>query len=300
VNIFILHPHNRVSEVQRRQMTTILSKNVFNIALEGSFDDCQNIVKEIMGDIKFKQKYKLSAVNSINWARIVAQVVYYFYAALQFDEPVSFSVPTGNFGDILAGWIALQMGCPIKKLIIATNKNDILHRFLETGTYSKKAVHQTLSPSMDIQISSNFERLLFEYHDCNPDIIQKKIKELAKKGEFSVSKKVLGDIKKVFGSEKIDDIQTLAVIAHVYKDTKELLDPHTAIGFMAGRDNLDDEPMISLATAHPAKFPDAVKRACGKTAPLPDFLEDLFDRKEKYVVLPNSKQAILDAIIKNN
>ena len=303
INIFILHPHGKVSEVQRRQMTSIIADNVTNIAVEGNFDDCQNLVKEIFGDAGFKNKYALSAVNSINWARIVAQVVYYFYAALKLGEPeqeVSFSVPTGNFGDILAGYIAHKMGLPIKKLVIATNSNDILYRFIETGTYKKAPVVHTLSPSMDIQISSNFERLLFDYHNRNGVIIRQKIEELQKDGEFAVMTSTLDEIRKLFVSEHVDDTRILEVIGAVYADKKYQLDPHSAIGFMGGREHLENEPMVTLATAHPAKFPDAVERATGSRPQLPDFLSDLFKQKEDYQVAPNDAQKIREIIVNKN
>ena len=295
VNIYILHPQGKVSEVQRRQMTTIISDNVHNIAVKGNFDDCQNIVKEIFEDAAFKKKYNLSAVNSINWARVLAQVVYYFYASLQFEKPVSYSVPTGNFGDILAGWIAMQMGLPINKLIIATNKNDILHRFIQSGVYKKAPVHHTLSPSMDIQISSNFERLLFEYHGRNATDISSKLKELKEKGEFKVEDNILSEIKKVFDSAAADDALTSKTIADVFASAKEIIDPHTATGvaaaFAKGKSDV-----ITLATAHPAKFPDAVFTAINEQSALPDFLSDLHTRQEKMITAENSADA-LKAII---
>lgn len=303
VNIFILHPKGKVSEVQRRQMTSIIADNVFNIALEGNFDDCQNIVKEIFSDAKFKKKYNLSAVNSINWARIVAQIVYYFHAALQLGAPekkVSFSVPTGNFGDILAGYIAHKMGLPVEKLVIATNSNDILHRFLTTGIYKKAPVIHTISPSMDIQISSNFERLLFDYHGRKPEVISKKIKELAENQEFSVKEPVLKKMRQLFASEHVNDTRTLEVMGAIFADKKELLDPHSAIGFMAGRDNMEEAPMVTLATAHPAKFPDAVKKATGQHPELPEFLKDLHGKKEVLSVLHNQASKVREFIEKSN
>lgn len=291
VNIYILHPYGKVSEVQRRQMTTILSPNVHNIAVKGNFDDCQNIVKEIFEDAAFKSAHNLSAVNSINWARIVAQVVYYFYASLQYDKPVSYSVPTGNFGDILAGWIAIQMGLPINKLIIATNKNDILHRFLQTGVYKKAPVYHTLSPSMDIQISSNFERLLFEYHGHDASVISNKIKELKEKSEFKVEANILAEIKKIFDSAATNDEQTTKTIQQVYASSAEIIDPHTATGVAAAK-KLAIGDVITLATAHPAKFPDAVNIAINVHPKLPDFLSDLFEREEKFQIVENSVDAI--------
>ena len=297
VNIFILHPHGKVSEVQRKQMTTILAPNVHNIAVNGNFDDCQNMVKNIFEEAEFKGKYLLSAVNSINWARIVAQVVYYFYAGLKFDRPMSYSVPTGNFGDILAGWIAMQMGLPVEKLIIATNKNDILHRFIKTGTYKKQQVFHTLSPSMDIQISSNFERLLFEYHGRDAALISNKIKELKDNSEFKVEAEILAEIRKIFASNAADDEVTAATITSTYKSNAEVIDPHTATGIAAAKPYKD---IITLATAHPAKFPDAVKAATNIYPELPKFLDNLFEREERFVVANNSAEEIKAIIAKAN
>jgi len=303
VNVFILHPRGKVSEVQRKQMTTILADNVFNIALDGSFDDCQNIVKELFEDAPFKKSHTLSAVNSINWGRIVAQVVYYFYAALQLGAPeraVAFSVPTGNFGDILAGWIAHKMGLPIEKLIIATNKNDILHRFMKTGEYRKEATFHTLSPSMDIQISSNFERLLFEYHNRDAELIRSKINELKVEGKFKVEQDILADISGIFASSRIDDVETSRTIREVYDENEYVLDPHSAIAVRAGQQHKADAPMVALATAHPAKFPDAVMAACDGDHALPDFLADLHTRKERLTDLPNDAQAIKQFVLDAN
>lgn len=303
VNVFILHPKGRVSDVQRKQMTTILADNVHNIALEGSFDDCQDIVKELFADAEFKKSHTLSAVNSINWGRIVAQIVYYFYAALQLGAPeraVSFSVPTGNFGDILAGWIAHKMGLPIEKLVIATNSNDILHRFMETGEYKKTAVEHTISPSMDIQISSNFERLLFEYHNRDAALIEHKIRELKEFGSFNVEGEVLSEIKQLFTSSCVDDAETKRLIREIYDENEYILDPHSAIGVRAAQMHKGDAPMVALATAHPAKFPDAVIDACGQNPELPDFLSDLFAREERMSVLPNDAQAVKKFVIESN
>ncbi len=303
VNVFILHPKGRVSDVQRKQMTTILADNVHNIALEGSFDDCQNIVKELFADAPFKKSHTLSAVNSINWGRILAQVVYYFHAALQLGAPsraVSFSVPTGNFGDILAGWIAHKMGLPIEKLVIATNENDILHRFMETGEYKKAATTHTISPSMDIQISSNFERLLFEYHGRDAEAIDHKIRELKMAGYFKVEDDVLAKIRELFASARVDDKETMRIIHEIYDENKEVLDPHTAIGARAAQMHKGDAPMVALATAHPAKFPDAVENACGVQPELPEHLQDLFDRKERMNELPNDAAAVKQFVLDNS
>lgn len=294
INIFILHPEGRVSDVQRKQMTTVLADNVFNLAVRGSFDDCQNIVKEMFGDLELKEKFHLTAVNSINWGRIVAQIVYYFYAAAQFEKPVSFSVPTGNFGDILAGWIAHKMGLPINKLIIATNENDILHRFIETGTYKKAGVHPTLSPSMDIEISSNFERLLFEYHNRDAELISAKIDELKTKGEFSVEPEILAEIKELFFSGNCSDKQTVETITSLNQEYNYLADPHTVTGVFAGRKYFDYAPIVTLATAHPAKFEQAVVKATGEKADLPEHYKNLFDLEERFEVLDASKAAVTE------
>ena len=303
VNVFILHPQGKVSEVQRRQMTTILGDNVHNIAVKGTFDDCQNIVKSLFSDLELKKKYGLSAVNSINWARIVAQVVYYFYVAVQLGAPeksMSFSVPTGNFGDILAGWIARKMGLPIDKLIIATNSNDILYRFMQDGVYKKLDVVHTITPSMDIQISSNFERLLFEYYGRDASVIAAKQKQLKQTGEFSVDEDVLNNIRKLFGSQNVKDEVTKQVIGEVFKDTGEVLDPHSAIGYKAAKEINAKGITVTLATAHPAKFPDAVKEACGVHPELPAFLSDLFERKEEFVVSDNKLESIRQILIDAN
>ena len=300
INIFILHPEGRVSDVQRKQMTTVLTDNVFNLAVKGSFDDCQNIVKELFGDLELKDEYNLTAVNSINWGRIVAQIVYYFYAAAKFDGPVSFSVPTGNFGDILAGWIAHKMGLKINKLVIATNKNDILHRFMQTGTYKKAGVSATLSPSMDIEISSNFERLLFEYHGRDSEQISAKIAQLKSDGEFSVDENILNEIKELFASGNCDDGQTVETIKSTNEYYDYLADPHTATGIFAGRTSRVESPIVTLATAHPAKFEEAIVKAVGHKAELPEHYSDLFDKEERFEVLDNAADAVRDYIAANN
>lgn len=293
MSIFILHPHGRVSDVQRRQMTTVSDDNVFNIAVEGSFDDCQDIVKSLFGDKNFREKYKLTAVNSINWARILAQVVYYFYAALALGAPakrISFCVPTGNFGDIYAGYIAQRMGLPIEKLIIATNSNDILARCLETGVYGMGNVSPTISPSMDIQISSNFERLLFDLYNRDGDIIAKMMQDFRTSSKIILSEQALSKLRGKFFAGSVDDQATQETIASVYKETAELLDPHTAVGVTAGRKihNSKQTPLVTLATAHPAKFPDAVKTASAIHPTLPGHLSDLLVRDEKFTILPNN------------
>jgi threonine synthase len=297
MDIFIMHPHGRVSDVQRRQMTTVIQPNVHNIALEGTFDDCQDMVKNLFADASFRDQYKLTAVNSINWARILAQVVYYFYAALTLGAPaksVSFSVPTGNFGDIFAGYIAKRMGLPIEDLIIATNRNDILSRCLATGTYGMEGVVPTISPSMDIQISSNFERLLFDLHGRNGKVIADMMTSFRKDKKLKLSPEVWATLKGEFAASSVNDDDTKKTIAETFEATGELLDPHTAVGLAAGQRCRRDTsaPMVVLATAHPAKFPDAVKDASGITPTLPAHLKDLFKLKERFDVMPNSMDDI--------
>lgn len=297
IDIFILHPHQRVSEVQRRQMTTVLADNVHNIAVQGNFDDCQNIVKTSFCDQSFlPDGRQLVAVNSINWARIMAQIVYYFYAALALGAPrraVSFSVPTGNFGDIFAGYLAGKMGLPIEQLLIATNTNDILHRCISANDHSKLPLMHSLSPSMDIMVSSNFERLLFDLYSKDGRQIQRLMQEF-ETGTMKLDDRALRRARALFASHRLDDEQMLAMICAVYQDSGYLLDPHTAIGVAAARALRAGQqtPMICLATAHPAKFPEAIRRAgrqMGSVAEptLPSQLEDLFDREEQYSVLPN-------------
>ncbi|MES3007378.1 MAG: threonine synthase [Pseudomonadota bacterium] len=297
VDIFILHPYQRVSEVQRRQMTTVPGDNVHNIAVRGNFDDCQRIVKAAFGDQSFlPEGRQLVAVNSINWARIMAQIVYYFYASLQLGGPhreVSFSVPTGNFGDIYAGYLARQMGLPVKQLIIATNSNDILHRFMSRNEYSQSALKHTLSPSMDIMVSSNFERYLF-------DLFGRDGKALAHfmtasgDANHSIDPARWQEAKQVFASAAVSDEVTCEVIRQVYEETAFLIDPHTAVGVKAAREcNTDHSiPMITLATAHPVKFADAVTRAGLDTPALPEHMRDLFEREERYAVLDNALSAV--------
>jgi threonine synthase len=293
IDIFILHPHQRVSEVQRRQMTTVLGDNIHNIAIKGNFDDCQAMVKASFGDQSFlPADRQLVAVNSINWARIMAQIVYYFYAALALGGPhraVSFSVPTGNFGDIYAGYLAKQMGLPIDQLVIATNANDILHRLISSNRYSKHPLQHTLSPSMDIVISSNFERLLFDVYGRDGAAIQSLMDDF-NKGDVKLDEKAFAKARALFDSHSVDDAATVATIRDVWEATEYLLDPHSAIGVKAARECRRDSatPMVTLATAHPAKFPDAVKQAgYPDEVPLPHHMADLFQREERYAVLPH-------------
>ena len=300
VRLFMLHPAGRVLDVQRRQMTTISGPNIHNIAVSGSFDDCQSIVKTLFNDLDFRKRHSLSAVNSINWARIAAQVVYYFRAALTFgapDRPVNFSVPTGNFGNVLAGYIAKKMGLPIQQLIIGSNKNDILTRFFETGRMEKTGVHPTLSPSMDIQISSNFERYLFELVDRDSAALCEYMTAFSQKGVFEIPNSLLQRAKSDFWAHRIDDAETSREIDRIYQSTGEILDPHSAIGVAAARSQANNTlPTIVLGTAHPAKFPDAVQAAAGVTIGLPNHLHDLFDRPEKMTDAPNDFKAIQQII----
>lgn len=308
MNIFIMYPHGRVSDVQRLQMTTVLDENVHNIALDGTFDDCQDIVKALFADKEFREKHNLTAVNSINWARILAQVVYYFYAALKLDAPaktVSFSVPTGNFGDIYAGYIAKKMGLPIEQLIIATNRNDILARTLATGTYEMAGVEPSLSPSMDIQISSNFERLLFDLYERDGKTIAEIMTNFREHKKFTLTPLALSRLRAEFAAASASDEETKTTIKDCYQTTGELLDPHTAVGLCAGNKARKDSqtPLVILATAHPAKFPDAVESATesigGIHPTLPPHLADLFTRKEKFKRISNDVNAVKDFIESN-
>ncbi|WP_454657906.1 threonine synthase [Bosea beijingensis] len=293
VDVFILYPQGRVSDVQRRQMTTVDADNVHAIAVEGTFDDCQNLVKAMFNHHAFRDEIGLSGVNSINWARIAAQVVYYFTAAVSLGGPgrkVSFTVPTGNFGDILAGWVAKQMGLPIERLGIATNSNDILARTLETGAYEMRGVAATTSPSMDIQISSNFERLLFEAHGRDGAAVRRLMQSLQQSGRFEIAPGPLQRIRSEFDAAAQSEDQIAAEIRKSWTEADYLLDPHTAIGVGAARQALKRDPatpMIVLGTAHPAKFPAAVKAASGIEPALPAHLADLMERKERVTLLPN-------------
>ncbi len=305
INIFILHPRGRVSPIQALQMTTVTEANIFNLAIEGTFDDCQSIVKAIFADLDFKKRFFLGAVNSINWARVLAQVVYYIWAYLRVSEAekveqLRFSVPTGNFGDIFAGYIARKMlGNRIERLILATNENDILTRFVNYGDYSLGKVTPTISPSMDIQIASNFERYLF--YLCEEDALRvKKIMlHFTKEGKIIFSPEEIAKVKRDFLSLSVNQQDTLAMIDEFFRETGYILDPHTAVGVRAGLEFLDDCPLICLATAHPAKFPDAVIRAIGQKPECPAALQGLEKRQQRFKILPAEVEKVKEYVAKH-
>ncbi len=292
VDIIILHPKGRVSEVQRRQMTTVTAGNVHNVAIDGTFDDCQALVKAMFNDQTFRDEMHLSAVNSINWARIMAQMVYYFYGALALgapDRPIAFAVPTGNFGNVFAGYCAAKMGLPIEAFLVGSNRNDILTRYFETGAMTTEQVIPSLSPAMDIQVSSNFERLLFESYGRDGNAVKRLMDGLAQSGSYTVESDARSVIDKQFIGSRLSDDETKAVMKSIYRETGLLIDPHTAIGVDAAQKSTLDPsvPKIVLSTAHPAKFPDAVEAATGVRPDLPPAMADLYDRRERYTELPN-------------
>jgi threonine synthase len=302
IDIFILHPLGRVSEVQRRQMTTIDSGNVFNIAIEGSFDDCQDIVKAMFNDHAFRDKIGMSAVNSINWARVMAQIVYYVTAAVALGAPnrkLTFSVPSGNFGNVYAGYAAKQMGLDIAQFIVGSNRNDILARFFKSGAMKVSDVVPSLSPSMDIQISSNLERLLFDLFKRNGPKLAEAMNAFRKTGKFAAPKSGWASVQKLFTGYKLDDAGTLKAMQDLYKRTGMLIDPHSAIGVAAAEAARKDKsiPVVALATAHPAKFPDAVEKATGVRPALPAHLGNLLSRRERYDVLPKDLGKIQDYVL---
>ena len=305
VEMYILHPYQRVSAVQRKQMTTVPGDNVFNLAIEGNFDDCQRIVKAAFANQAFLPSNKsLVAVNSINWVRILMQIVYYFYAALKLGAPnkkVSFSVPTGNFGDIYAGYLARRLGLPIDRLIVATNKNDILHRFISRNEYSTTELSKTFSPSMDILVSSNFERYLYDLLGKDSPALCKFMDRFGKE-TLSVSAEQWAQMKSCFDSSSVDDATTCQLINELFTKNSILVDPHTAVGVKSGRDCSENttSPIVTLATAHPAKFSDAISAAGLKEPNLPEHLGDLFDREERYSVLPNSLSSVTEFIQKHS
>ncbi|WP_417523005.1 threonine synthase [Marinovum sp.] len=295
VDVFILFPHGRVSEVQRRQMTTPSEANVHALAVNGNFDDCQARLKDMFNHFDFRDEVRLAGVNSINWARVLAQVVYYFSSAVSLGAPhrkVSFTVPTGNFGDVFAGYIAKRMGLPIDRLVIATNQNDILHRCLSTGAYAKDSVHASISPSMDIEVSSNFERALFDAYDRDGNAIGLLMEELGQ-GGFTVSQGALERLREHFDSGRASEDETLATIQQARASMGELLCPHSAVGVKVAEEQRDPAtPMITLATAHPAKFPDAVEKASGVRPGLPQRMADLYERPERVTRVPNDLDAL--------
>jgi len=294
INIFILHPHKRVSPVQERQMTTVLDDNVHNIAIRATFDDGQRIVKELFNDLEFKESHSLGAVNSINWARILAQVVYYFYAWGRTNggdstQKATFSVPTGNFGDIFAGYIAMRMGLPVERLVLATNSNDILTRFVHSGTYQTGEVHPTVSPSMDIQISSNFERYLYFLMDENPAEVRRLMDEMSKQGKLTVPAAKQAEVEKIFHAVAVSEEETLEQIRTTYQQSGYILDPHTAVGVKAAQDM---PTAICLATAHPAKFGAAVRDAIEVEAPPPPSLQGLMEKETRCAILDAGSDVI--------
>jgi len=304
MNIFVLHPNNKVSSVQRKLMTTVEDKNVFNIAIDGNFDDCQNLVKSMFADNKFSNSINMSGVNSINWARIVAQTVYYFFSyfqACQINEKINFSVPTGNFGDVYAGYLSKKMGLPIDKLIVATNQNDILHRAISNGQYKAHSVVETLSPSMDIQVASNFERLIYDINDQNTDKTSKIMQSIKNEKKYLIEEKELKKIRKDFVSETISEQELLSCIKKVYENYKIIIDPHTAVGLGALKKiNLAGKSVV-LSTAHPCKFPEAIKKAINIKSELPDNLNYILSKKENFIVINNDieevKKYILNKLI---
>ncbi len=298
LNVFVLHPNNRISPVQRRLMTIHEEKNVFNIAIEGNFDDCQNLVKAMFNDEKFSSSINMSGVNSINWARIVAQAVYYFYAYFKIGKgkPLSFSVPTGNFGDIYAGYLAKKLGLPIDKLIVATNKNDILHRAISGGDYTQKKVEETNTPSMDIQIASNFERLLYDVKDNNSEIT-KDIMSKIKNNTYQIDNSDLDKIKNNFTSEMLNEKETIEMIKKIYHEHQILVDPHTAVGIGAAKKLGLEKNCVVLSTAHPCKFPKAIEDAVFKVEKLPESLKYVYDRDEKFDVLPNNIEKVKEYVM---
>ena len=293
LNVFVLHPNNRISPVQRKLMTTCEASNVFNIAIQGNFDDCQNLVKAMFNDEKFSKSINMSGVNSINWARIIAQAVYYFYAYFKVGngQPLSFSVPTGNFGDIYAGYLAKKLGLPIDKLVVATNKNDILHRAISGGDYSQKKVMETNTPSMDIQIASNFERLLFDVKDCNSEVTKDLMSKI-KNNTYKIDTKDLGKIQKNFISEMLDENETIEMIKKINDEHQTVVDPHTAVGIGAVKKLGIEKNCVVLSTAHPCKFPKAIEDAISKTENLPNSLKYVNERKEKFELLSNDIQKV--------
>ena len=300
INVFILHPHNRVSEVQRRQMTTIQDDNIFNIAIKGTFDDCQKIVKELFIDEALQQHTSLTAINSINWARLMAQVVYYFWSYLQIDQKeINFIVPSGNFGNVFSANVAKKMGLPINQLHITTNQNDILHSSIKKGLMKKNVVTQTYSPSMDIQVSSNFERQLFESSGRDSDSIKDIFYEFSKNNSYTFDKDVQNDLQSCYSTTAVSNDETLNAIKKIKEKYNYLADPHTSTGLHVLLKKEESLPWVSLACAHPAKFGDAIEKATGELPTLPKDLSKLFDKEEKMTILDNNKEVLKSLILKN-
>ena len=302
INIFVLHPNNKISDVQRKLMTTTKSKNIFNIAIKGNFDDCQKLVKEMFVDISFTKKINMSGVNSINWGRIVAQTTYYFYVYSKFvknKNELIFSVPTGNFGDIYAGYVAKKMGLPIHKLIVATNQNNILERCLNTGEYKPEKVNVSLSPSMDIQVSSNFERVLYDYYKKDEKKINKLMKDLKDKGQFKIEDNILKNIRKDFDATSCSDDETCQIIKDFYNSNKIVIDPHTATALkISDNQNYKNKELFILETAHHCKFPNAIKKALDINTKLPDFI-NFADIEENFDILNNDIKLVKNYILSN-
>ena len=300
IKVFILHPHKKVSPMQQKQMTTVNEDNIFNLAIDGNFDDCQKIVKELFVDDDIQNKTSLTAINSINWARLIAQVVYYFWSHLQIkNKDINFIVPSGNFGNIFSAYVAKQMGLPIKRLHVATNTNDILKSIITNGQMTKKIVSQTYSPSMDIQISSNFERQMFESFDRDSDKVNNVFNEFYKTGNYLFSPDIINNFKKIYDASSINDEETLETISRIFEKYNYISDPHTATGLKLLMDKNDDETWVSLACAHPAKFNSAVKKAINKEADIPIELNNLFDKKEKMTILPNNTDKVKNYLLEN-
>ncbi len=300
INVFILHPHNKVSPMQQKQMTTVDEKNIFNIAIKGNFDDCQKIVKELFVDDEIQNKTSLTAINSINWARLIAQVVYYFWAYLQIrKESLNFIVPSGNFGNIFSAYVAKKMGLPINRLHIATNKNDILKSIIKKGLMKKKNVSETFSPSMDIQISSNFERQIFETLGRESSKVNEIFNLFNTTGDYTFNNNIVEDFKNIYDASSINDEETIKTIKSVFDSYGYLSDPHTATGLKILLDKNEDEIWISLACAHPAKFLNAVKKATNLETEIPKDLSKIFDKKEKMTILDNGKEEVKNFILKN-
>ena len=298
INLFVLHPHKKISNIQRRIMTTCESKNIYNIAVRGNFDDCQKIVKVLFNDEQFRNEINMSGVNSINWARIICQIVYYFYAYFKFSTKVNFSVPTGNFGDVYAGYVAKKMGLPIDKLIVATNENDILCRVINSGEYRPTVVKASLSPSMDIQIASNFERLLFDIQDKDDQKVSQSMKNLTENGYFKLEEKELKKIKENFAAEKVNDADTLRIIKDFFVNYGFILDPHTATAVGASYKIRNKSETIILGTAHPYKFLETIKLAIGKNVEPPKQFLNLSEKVEKFEIVDNKIENIKNYIIR--